>query len=177
MKMTVLPSALYIALFVVAVSATVRAQNAQKSAVSERELQAKIEYCKTCHGLSGQGYCGSIPMPRLAGQPSEYLEDQLRAFVERKRTNSFMSKVADALSPPMQKAIASHFNGLDQPHSFLPPRTERSSAGIPRSGLPRPPSVPPRSLRLTTRTHPSWGAEQSTKGSPLPIPAELPGFT
>ena len=82
MKMTVLPSALYIALFVVAVSATVRAQDAQKSAVSERELQAKIEYCKTCHGLSGQGYRGSNPMPRLAGQQSEYLEDQLRAFIE-----------------------------------------------------------------------------------------------
>jgi hypothetical protein len=55
MKMTALPSALYTACFVIALSAMARAQNAQ-SAVSERELQAKIEYCKTCHGLSGQGY-------------------------------------------------------------------------------------------------------------------------
>jgi cytochrome c553 len=113
MKMTALPSAFYIACFVIAVSATVRAQNAQKSAVSERELQAKIEYCKTCHGLSGQGYRGSIPMPRLAGQQPEYLEDQLRAFGERKRASPFMSKVSDVLSPPMQKALALHFNELN----------------------------------------------------------------
>jgi hypothetical protein len=46
MKMTAPPSTLYIACFVIAISATVRAQDAQKSAVSERELQAKIEYCK-----------------------------------------------------------------------------------------------------------------------------------
>ena len=113
MKMTVLPSALYIALFVVAVSATARAQDAQKSAVSERELQAKIEYCKTCHGLSGQGYRGSNPMPRLAGQQSEYLEEQLRAFIEGKRTSPFMPRVAAVLSPPMQKALASHFKELN----------------------------------------------------------------
>ena len=87
MKMTASPSTLYIACFVISISATVRAQDAQKSAVPEREIQAKIEYCKTCHGLSGQGYRGSNPMPRLAGQQSEYLEDQLRAFIEGKRTS------------------------------------------------------------------------------------------
>jgi cytochrome c553 len=113
MKMTAPPPALYIACFVIVISATVRAQDAQKSAVSERELQAKIEYCKTCHGLSGQGYRGSNPMPRLAGQQSEYLEDQLRAFIEGKRTSPFMPKVAAVLSQPMQKALASHFHELN----------------------------------------------------------------
>src|ERR1700757_4802280 len=77
-------------------------------AFSQGDLQAKLEYCKTCHGISGQGYRGSIPIPRLAGQQSEYLERQLRAFVERKRPSVFMSKVAAVLSPPMQKALASH---------------------------------------------------------------------
>ena len=42
-------------------------------------LVAKLEYCKTCHGLSGQGYLGYFPMPRLAGQQPEYIEAQLRA--------------------------------------------------------------------------------------------------
>jgi len=37
-------------------------------------LEAKLEYCKTCHGLSGQGYLGYFPMPRLAGQQPEYIE-------------------------------------------------------------------------------------------------------
>jgi cytochrome c553 len=113
MKLIARPSALHIAVFVIAISATASAQNAQESAVSEGELQAKIKYCKTCHGLSGQGYRGSIPVPRLAGQQSEYLQDQLRAFIERKRTSSFMSKVADALSPPMQEALVSHFYELN----------------------------------------------------------------
>jgi cytochrome c553 len=119
MKVTALPSVLYIACFVTTVSATVSAQNAQKSAVSEPELQAKIEYCKTCHGLSGQGYRGSIAMPRLAGQQSEYLEDQLRAFIEGTRTSPFMSKVAGVLSPTMQKALASHFNELNPSQKYL----------------------------------------------------------
>src|SRR5664279_4907923 len=43
-------------------------------------LEAKLEYCKTCHGLSGQGYLGYFPMPRLAGQQPQYIENQLRAF-------------------------------------------------------------------------------------------------
>ncbi|WP_298252932.1 cyclic nucleotide-binding domain-containing protein [Bradyrhizobium sp.] len=30
-------------------------------------IEAKLEYCKTCHGLAGQGYRGWLPMPRLAG--------------------------------------------------------------------------------------------------------------
>jgi cytochrome c553 len=112
MKSGDLQSALHIASLVIALGSTVRAENARESAVPERQLQAKTEYCKTCHGLSGQGYRGSIPIPRLAGQQSEYLENQLRAFVERKRTSPFMSRVADALSPPMQGALASHFNEL-----------------------------------------------------------------
>ena len=119
MKINAPPSALYIACFVIAISTTIRAQDAQKSAVSEREIQAKIEYCKTCHGLSGQGYRGSNPMPRLAGQQSEYLEEQLRAFIEGKRTSPFMPKVAAVLSPPMQKALASHFKELNPSQKYL----------------------------------------------------------
>src|ERR1700694_5109298 len=51
-------------------------------------LEAKLEYCKTCHGLSGQGYLGYFPMPRLAGQQPEYIEAQLRAFIERRVTKT-----------------------------------------------------------------------------------------
>jgi cytochrome c553 len=137
MKIVALPSALHIAFFVIAISATVHAQNAQKSSVSESELQAKIAYCKTCHGLSGQGYRGSIPIPRLAGQQSEYLEAQLRAFIERKRTSSFMPKVADALSPPMQGALASHFNELNpKPLGGAPKELVAKGKAIYEEGVP-----------------------------------------
>src|ERR1700730_13170321 len=47
----------------------------------------RSSYCKTCHGLSGQGYHGYYAMPRLAGQQPKYIENQLRAFIEHRRKN------------------------------------------------------------------------------------------
>jgi cytochrome c553 len=90
-------------------------EGAEKSApaYSSKDLQAKIEYCKTCHGLSGQGYRGSLPMPRLAGQQPEYFENQLRAFIERRRENRFMFNVAHGIDPGMLSALAEHFKGLN----------------------------------------------------------------
>jgi len=47
--------------------------------VSARELQAKIQYCSECHQPSGQGYRAATPIPRLAGQQTEYFQNQLHA--------------------------------------------------------------------------------------------------
>ena len=52
-------------------------------------------------------------MPRLAGQQPEYLENQLRAFNERRRTNPIMFNVAHVLNPQMITALAAHFKDLD----------------------------------------------------------------
>jgi len=76
-------------------------------------LQAKIGYCKDCHGPSAQGYRGYFPIPRLAGQQTEYLENQLRAFIEHRRTNNIMFNVAHALSPATIAAFAEHFRNLN----------------------------------------------------------------
>jgi cytochrome c553 len=76
-------------------------------------LEAKLEYCKTCHGLQGQGYVGYFPIPRLAGQQPQYIENQLQAFTERRRTNPIMFNVAHVLSPSMKSALAAHFRNLD----------------------------------------------------------------
>jgi cytochrome c553 len=54
-------------------------------------------------------------MPRLAGQQPEYLENQLRAFIERRRTNPVMFNVAHALSPSMLSALARHLKDLNPP--------------------------------------------------------------
>lgn len=94
-------------------SATAHAEDKPSSIVSQQELKAKTDYCKTCHGLSGQGFRGSYPMPRLAGQQPEYLENQLQAFIERRRTNPVMFNVAHVLSPPMLKALATQFKELN----------------------------------------------------------------
>jgi cytochrome c553 len=80
---------------------------------SRGSIQAKLSYCKDCHGPLAQGYRGFFPIPRLAGQQTEYLENQLRAFIEHRRTNNIMFNVAHALSPSMVSALAAHFKGLN----------------------------------------------------------------
>jgi cytochrome c553 len=82
---------------------------AYADAVSRGSFEAKIGYCQDCHGPSGQGYRGFYPIPRLAGQQTEYLENQLRAFVEHRRTNNIMFNVAHTLSPSMIRALATDF--------------------------------------------------------------------
>ena len=80
---------------------------------SAQELQAKIDYCQRCHQPSGQGIRAATPVPRLAGQQVEYLENQLQAFIEHRRIHSVMENVAHNLSPAMRKAIAEHFRDLN----------------------------------------------------------------
>ena len=78
-------------------------------------VQAKLSYCKDCHGPSAQGYRGFFPIPRLAGQQTVYLENQLRAFIEHRRTNNVMFNVAHALSPSMISALVASFRELNPP--------------------------------------------------------------
>ncbi len=101
------------AILAVAFNSAARAEGA--APVSQQELQAKLTYCKTCHGMQGQGYRGAFPIPRLAGQQTEYFENQLQAFIERRRENRFMYGVAHVLTPTMLPALAAHFRDLDPP--------------------------------------------------------------
>jgi cytochrome c553 len=94
------------------INAPVAAEN-KGAAVAPQVLKAKTDYCKTCHGLDGQGFRGSFPMPRLAGQQPEYLANQLQAFIERRRTNPVMFSVAHVLDPEMVKGLADYFKNLN----------------------------------------------------------------
>jgi cytochrome c553 len=94
-------------------SLAVPAEEKSKADFSQAELKAKIDYCKTCHGLQGQGFRGSYPMPRLAGQQPEYLVNQLKAFIERRRNNPVMFNVAHVLTPQLEKALAEQFRDLN----------------------------------------------------------------
>jgi cytochrome c553 len=93
----------------------VGAVSAQHRIVLSGDVQGKISYCKDCHGVSAQGYNGYYPIPRLAGQQPEYLQNQLRAFIEHRRTNNIMFNVAHSLSPAMLNALAAHFASLHPP--------------------------------------------------------------
>jgi cytochrome c553 len=105
-------SMLLTAAFALVVTAA-HAEDKAASAVSKQEIKAKTDYCKTCHGVSGQGFRGAFPMPRLAGQQPEYLKNQLSAFIERRRTNPVMFNVAHVLSPPMLTALSTYFQDLN----------------------------------------------------------------
>jgi cytochrome c553 len=123
------------AILAVAFSATGHAQ--ERLAPAKGGLEAKLEYCKTCHGLSGQGYLGYFAMPRLAGQQPEYIEAQLRAFIERRRSNPVMRNVAHVLNPSMITALAMHFKNLNpKPFGGAPRGSIAAGKRIYEEGLP-----------------------------------------
>ena len=79
------------------VSAAAPADEGGGGAFPPHALHAKLDYC----------------MPRLAGQQPKYVENQLRAFIERRRTNPVMFNVARVLSPAMISALAENFRALN----------------------------------------------------------------
>jgi len=106
-------------------------------AASSQDVQAKLSYCKDCHGPSAQGYRGYFPIPRLAGQQPSYLENQLQAFIEHRRTNNVMFNVAHSLSPSMVAALAANFHSLNPPPiGGAPQRLVATGRKIFQDGMP-----------------------------------------
>jgi cytochrome c553 len=137
MRVSSIRLALPTAILAIAFSAVGQAKDLDRADRSKGALQAKIEYCKTCHGLSGQGYRGFFPIPRLAGQQPEYIENQLAAFIERRRENKYMYDVAHVLSPATRAALAKHFRGLNaKPLGGAPRRLVATGKKIYEEGVP-----------------------------------------
>jgi len=114
-QLTLLAAVLAIVFFVAA-----GADHAVAADVSPQQLKAKLDYCEVCHGVSAQGFIGYFPIPRLAGQQVEYIENELKGFVEHKRENTaspektnVMFNVGHVLSPEMIKALAESFHTLN----------------------------------------------------------------
>jgi cytochrome c553 len=130
-------SVLLTAAFAIVASGVVHAEDKGAAAVPKQEFEAKVAYCKTCHGVSGQGFRGAFPMPRLAGQQPEYLENQLQAFTERRRTNPVMFNVAHVLKPSMLTALAAHFKELNpKPLGGAPKELVAAGKKIYEEGVP-----------------------------------------
>ena len=131
------------AAFAIVVSAAAHAEDKKAPVVSAQELKAKTDYCKTCHGVSAQGFRGAFPMPRLAGQQPEYLNNQLQAFIERRRTNPVMFNVAHVLSPSLLTALTTYFKDLNpKPLGGAPKELEAAGKKIYEDGVPTA-DVPP----------------------------------
>jgi len=91
-------------------------------------FEAKFTYCRTCHGLSGQGFRADLTMPRLAGQQPDYFKNQVQAFIDRRRKSNVMYNVAHVLTPGMLDAIIAGFDKLNP--KALPPVLEATQDQI-----------------------------------------------
>jgi cytochrome c553 len=150
MKVISLRLAFRAAIVAVALSTTARvgsAETAHSRPGARTEyggLQAKTEYCTDCHGSSGQGYHGYLTMPRLAGQTTQYIENQLRNFAERSRERDLFINISrvHGLSPDVRTALAAHFRGLDPmpigggPRSLVTTGKTIYDEGIPEANIP-----------------------------------------
>jgi cytochrome c553 len=137
MKIVSLKCLSHAAILATAFAAASRAEESSTDTPTKQEIEAKFDYCRTCHGVSGQGFRGYYPMPRLAGQQPEYLENQLRAFIERRRINPVMFNVAHVLSPSMVATLAAHFRDLNpSPYGGAPKESLALGKTIFEQGLP-----------------------------------------
>ena len=98
MEFSRLQLALQTAILAIVFAAAGRAEEKDTPPFSARDLQAKIAYCQLCHQPLGQGFRAAFLIPRLAGQQTEYFENQLRAFTERRRLHPIMVNVAHSLN-------------------------------------------------------------------------------
>ena len=134
--------ACYASLLALVFASPVRAQEANTGAVSQKEVQAKLAYCEVCHGVSAQGFNGYYPIPRLAGQQIDYIENELQGFVEHKRTNNIMFNVGHVLSPAMIRALATDFHDLNPkplgggPKDLVSAGEKIFQQGLPDAGVP-----------------------------------------
>src|ERR1700676_2541224 len=130
------------AVLAIALAGACRAEVIKAPAVSKQEVAAKLAYCEVCHGVSAQGFHGYYPIPRLAGQQTEYLENQLHAFTEHRRTNNIMFNVGHVLSPAMIAALAANFHDLDPkplggaPKDLVATGKKIFEEGIPAANVP-----------------------------------------
>jgi cytochrome c553 len=66
--------------------------------------------CASCHGPNGEG---AANLPRLAGQNELYLENQIKLFNKRERTNdnAVMHTIASKLTELETKAVSEYLSG------------------------------------------------------------------
>ena len=144
MKVTSTKLALLAALLALVCPGTGRADDDGAPDHPKHGLQAKIQYCSDCHGSSGQGYRGYLVMPRLAGQQTEYFENQLRAFSEHRRDTHFILNMAKThgVNPTMRTGLAKHFRNLNPGRFASAPRGLAATGkkiydeGVPEANVP-----------------------------------------
>jgi cytochrome c553 len=88
-----------------------------------------VASCSSCHGYDGVGNGESL-VPRLAGQTSEYLVQQLDKYADGKHHNVYMTNFSQRLSPQERADVAAYYASLDS--SFPPPKDDFISSLLDR---------------------------------------------
>jgi len=93
-------------------------QQAEQPASAERGRQLAekgadgVTACISCHGAQGEGNAAA-GFPRLAGQPSFYLERQMSAFADGRRDNPVMSPIAKAMNAQQRRDSSAWYASVD----------------------------------------------------------------
>ena len=72
------------------------------------QVRSLAATCANCHGTDGRAAAGA-GMPGLAGQPRDYLLQQLRAFRDGSRPATVMHQIAKGYSEPQLQQLAAYF--------------------------------------------------------------------
>jgi cytochrome c553 len=117
MRVVSIKLALQAAILALVFSSPVRAGDSYVPASLGGDTPAKAEYCKYCHGSSGQGSHQFYTAPRLAGQTPQYFENQFRAILAHRRDNPtaqmFMLPALGTLDQATMKSVARYFSRLN----------------------------------------------------------------
>lgn len=89
------------------------------------------QVCAKCHGVNGISQASMFP--RLAGQPADYIEAELRAMRDRTRTDPhakmFMWPIAGTLTDQQIKGVAQYFAGQVPALGHTPIAEEQATRG------------------------------------------------
>lgn len=135
--------AVHAGLFGVLLAVTSACSNVERSrdvgnpAVSA-EVTAK-QVCSTCHGMSGNA--ASPNFPRLAGQRAAYLEEQLKNFRDKHRTDKegqqYMWGLSSKMNDEQIKGLAEYFSKqVPEPNATAPTPSLVEGRSIFESGIP-----------------------------------------
>jgi cytochrome c553 len=87
------------------------AADTKAAPATQEQIEGTIHVCSSCHGFGGRSV--SPTFPRLAGQRSEYIETQLKAFRDHARADphahTYMWGMAAHLSDPLIHGIALYY--------------------------------------------------------------------
>ncbi len=86
--------------------------------------------CFTCHGLDGRG--DGAGAPRLAGLDPGYLDRQLEAYADGRRSHPEMTAIATALSPRHRQLVSFYYSAIPyDPAPYDPAAPIQASAPAP----------------------------------------------